>query len=202
MKHLSKCFLAGIVTILPIAGTVLILGYLEATISSSGISRLSFYFPGLGLILAVVLIYFLGLVTTTIAGQWLWKKIDRAFHMMPAVGKMYVSLKQILGYGVGEDAIFKEVVEVRSPLGRGTEIGLLTNRFRDAQSKEKLIVFIPSAPNPTSGRMLILSAEDVTPLRMTVHEALKSLVTIGKTASGLESDEATTATELHKGPVA
>jgi uncharacterized membrane protein len=185
MKHLSKCLLAGIVAILPIAGTVLILAYLESEISSSGISKLSFYFPGMGLILAFVVVYLVGLVATTLAGQWLWRKVDRAFHKLPAIGKMYVSLKQILGYGEGEEAVFRQVVEVSSSTQYGTEIGLVTNEFRDPHGNSKFIVFIPSAPNPTSGRMVILSSEHVKYLPMTVHEALKLLVTIGKSEAGM-----------------
>ena len=181
IKHLSKYFVAGIVVIMPIGGTILILGYLESTISSSGISTFPFYFPGLGLLLTCILIYLLGLMTTTLAGQWLWNKFDKMVNSVPAIGRMYVSLKQILGYGEGEDAVFKEVVMVNSLSENGKEMGLVTNRYQDAQGHQKLFVFIPSAPNPTSGRMVVLSPEHVEPSTITVHDALKTLVTIGNT---------------------
>lgn len=184
LKHISKCFVTGLVVVLPIAGTILVLGYLESTISSSGISKLPFYFPGLGLLLTCLAIYFLGLITTTLAGQWLWRKTDRIFHKLPAIGKIYVSLKQILGYGEGKDAMFQEVVEVGSSSGQGSEIGLITNRFQDSQGNSKIVVFIPSAPNPTSGRMVVLASEQVKPSSMSVHDALKMLVTIGKAETG------------------
>jgi len=180
IKHLSKYFVAGIVVIMPIGGTILILGYLESTISSSGISKLPFYFPGMGLLLTCILIYLLGLMTTTLAGQWLWKKFDQMLHNVPAIGKMYKSLKQILGYGEGEDAVFKEVVMVNSVTENGKELGLVTSRYQDEQGNQKLIVFVPSAPNPTSGRMVVLSPKHVEPSTITVHDALKTLVTIGQ----------------------
>jgi len=190
LKHISKCFVTGLVVVLPVAGTILVLGYLESTISSSGISKLPFYFPGLGLLLTCLVIYFLGLITTTLAGQWLWGRADQIFRKMPAIGKIYISLKQILGYGEGKDAMFQEVVEVGSSSGQGIEIGLITNRFQDSQGNSKIVVFIPSAPNPTSGRMVILAPEQVKPSTMSVHDALKTLVTIGKAEAGLESGSA------------
>lgn len=182
LKHLSKCFIAGLLAILPIAGTILVLGYLESTISSSGISKLPFYFPGLGLALTCLVVYLLGLVTATLAGQWLWKQIDRAVNSVPAVGKLYTSLKQILGYGEGKEAVFQEVVIVKSLSEHGHEVGLVTNRFRDPQGNLKLIVFVPGAPSPTVGRMVILPPEHVVPSPCSVHEALKTLLTIGKSA--------------------
>lgn len=168
------------VVVLPIAGTVLIIGYLESSISSSGISKLPFYFPGLGLLLAGFLIYLLGLVTTTLAGRWLWSRFERVLNKLPAIGKIYSSLKQILGYGEGDEALFKEVVLVKSSTGHGQELALVTQRFRDREGREQLTVFIPFAPNPTSGRLVILAPEHVEAINLSVHEALKSLVSIGQ----------------------
>lgn len=180
-KHIYKCIIAGIISILPIAGTILTIGYLETTISGSGISKLPFYFPGLGLLLSGILIYLLGLFATTIFGRWIWNRIDILVYKLPAVGKLYGSLKQILGYGEGDEAVFQEVVMVKSSFEKGEEIGLITNRFKDTSGIDKLVVFIPATPNPTSGKMIILSPESVKPTAITVHDALKSIVTIGKT---------------------
>lgn len=178
-KHISKCFVAGIIAILPIGGTFLIIGYLESTISRSGIAKLPFYFPGLGLLLTCIVIYLIGLITTTLVGRWAWDRIDQLLNKLPAVGKLYGSLKQILGYGSGGESLFQQVVMVESPSGKGEEMGLVTNRTKDTNGKELLVVFIPGAPNPTTGRIIVLSAKDVKPSSISVHDALKSLVTLG-----------------------
>jgi uncharacterized membrane protein len=179
IKHVSKCFLAGMVAILPIGGTVLTVAYLESTISDSGIAKLPFYFPGLGLLLAVVVVYLLGLLTTTIVGRWAWKRIDEAAGRMPIAGRLYVSLKQILGYGAGEDAVFKAVVMVRSTIDQSEEIGLVTGKLKAEGGLDKLVVFVPGSPNPTSGRLVVVAPENVKPSDLPVHDALRLLVTLG-----------------------
>ncbi|MCK4707701.1 MAG: DUF502 domain-containing protein, partial [Gammaproteobacteria bacterium] len=103
LKHITTSLLAGLVAILPIGGLIMMIGALESSISKSGVSQLSFYFPGLGIIIVVLLIYLIGLILTTFVGKWIWGKIDNLLNNLPALGKLYVSLKQILGYGEGKD---------------------------------------------------------------------------------------------------
>jgi len=51
--------------ILPVGGLIITVGYLESTLSSSGLSKMPFYFPGFGLLTAIILIYLIGLGVTT-----------------------------------------------------------------------------------------------------------------------------------------
>ena len=53
VRHLVRTFIAGIVALLPIGGTILTVVWLEATIADSWLVKQSFYFPGLGLIAIV-----------------------------------------------------------------------------------------------------------------------------------------------------
>ncbi len=181
IRHVSKCLLTGIVALLPIGGLVLGIGYLESMLSSAGLKQLPFYFPGLGLLAAFALLYLIGLVLTTFIGNWLWTRLDRLLDRLPALGRLYVSLKQILGYGEGKDAIFQATVMVPAPGGTGEEFGLVTNRLQLADGQERLLVFIPGSPNPTSGRLLLSAPEDVRPSDMPVNEVFKVLVAVGKT---------------------
>jgi len=180
-KHIAGSLVAGIIAILPVGGLILSVGYLESTISSSGLSKLPFYFPGFGLIAAIFLIYLVGLAVTTFVGKWLWKRIDLLLDKLPALGGIYQTLKQILGYGEGKDAIFHEAVLIQSTDFQAEELGLVTNRIIDAEGKPKLVIFIPGVPNPTSGRLILLDEALVKRLAMPVNETLKALVSMGKT---------------------
>jgi uncharacterized membrane protein len=184
--HLSKNLLAGVVAILPIGGLIITVGYLETTISSAGLTRLPFYFPGLGILLALLLIYLIGLILTTFIGRWLWQRIDRLLHQLPALGRLYASLKQILGYGEGEDAMFQQTVLVPAQGGSGLEIGLVTNRIELPDSSENLVIFLPGSPNPTSGRLIIAKPDEVTPTRLPVSDSFKILVAAGKSEIDLK----------------
>ena len=185
-KHIAGSLIAGIIAILPIGGLILTIGYLESTISSSGLSKTPFYFPGLGLLLAVVCIYLIGLAVTTFIGKWVWKRVDGLLDRLPALGGIYQTLKQILGYGEGKDAIFHEAVLVPSREFQSEELGLITNRILDDQGQPKLLIFIPSVPNPTSGRLIVMDPALVKPLAMPVNETLKALVSMGKSQIDLK----------------
>ena len=180
-KHITKSLLAGFVAILPIGGLVLTVGYLESTISSSGLSSMPFYFPGLGLLVSFVFIYLIGLAVTTFIGKWIWSRIDKLLHRLPTLGRLYQTLKQILGYGDGEEAVFQEVVLVPNKDIAAEELGLVTNKITDENGNIKLVIFIPGAPNPTSGRLLIMDSGSVKRISMPVNETLKTLVSMGKT---------------------
>ncbi|MBN4074038.1 DUF502 domain-containing protein [bacterium AH-315-E10] len=180
-QHLTKCIIAGIVAILPIGGSIIIIGYLETMISDAGISKIPFYFPGMGILMTIIGIYIIGLTVTTFIGRWAWEKIDKLINRLPALGKLYLSIKEILGYGEGEDAFFQNTVLIPAQGGIGEELGLVTNEIFLPDKTRKLVVFVPGSPNPTVGRLIILDADDVTPVNMQANDTLKALVSIGKT---------------------
>ena len=185
-RHISRCLIAGIVALLPIGGTVLAVGYMEATIAASGLKDEPYYFPGLGLIAVAVIIYLIGLVVSTFVGRWVWSAADRLLDRVPAVGSLYQTLKQILGYGEGEDAIFQRVVLVPSRDCDAREMGLVTNSLTGHDGAQKLIVFVPGSPNPAQGRMLMIDEGLAIPIDMAVSDTLKALVSIGKTSITLD----------------
>jgi uncharacterized membrane protein len=185
MRHVSRCFLAGIVALLPIGGFVLTVVYLEAMIAGSWLARQPWYFPGLGLLATAATIYVIGLTVSTFLGRWLWKRVDMLFDSLPALGRLYQTLKQIIGYGEGKDAIFHRVVLIRGAEPDGAELGLVTNETSDEVGARKLVVFVPGAPNPTVGRLIVIDAARTIALSVTVSDALKTLLSVGKTPVSL-----------------
>ncbi len=184
-KHISRCFLAGIVALLPIGGFVFTVVYLEATIAGSWLAKQPYYFPGLGLLATAAAIYLIGLTVSTFLGRWLWQRVDLLFDSLPALGRLYQTLKQIIGYGEGKDAIFQRVILIRGSEPDGSELGLVTNQTTDETGATRLIVFVPGAPNPTAGRLIVIDAERTIPLSVTVNDALKTLLSVGKTPVSL-----------------
>ena len=61
------------------------------------------------------------------------------------------------------------------------EIGLVTRSQESADGGEaQLVVFVPAAPTPTSGRVVVIAESKTRPLDLSVHDALKFLVAVGK----------------------
>jgi uncharacterized membrane protein len=180
-QHITRCLLAGVVALLPIGGFVVTVVYVESTIASSWLAKQPFYFPGLGLIAATAGIYAIGLTVSTFVGRWFWSVLDRLLDGLPMLGRLYQTLKQIVGYSEGKDAMFHQVVLVPSGKSAGAELGLVTNEQSTAAGRQ-LVVFIPAAPNPTIGRLVIVDAAEVEPLAIPVSDAMKALLSVGKTA--------------------
>lgn len=186
IRHVTKCLIAGIVAVLPVFGTIFSLWYIETTIADPWLGGQPWYFFGLGMIFVAVLIYLLGLTVTTFIGRWFWKAMDRLLDRMPLLGSLYQTLKQLVGYGGGKDAVFREVVLLDVPDGDGQELGLVTNTVKDAAGAEKLLVFVPGSPNPTTGRLIITDRGSVRTIEMKVSEVMQSLVSVGATAVPVE----------------
>lgn len=185
IQHLTKCFIAGIVALLPVGGLVLTIVYMEYSIAQSWLAQQEFYFPGMGILAVAILVYLIGLAVSNFIGRWLWELVDSVLKKLPLIGSIYQTLKQVLGYGEGEGAFFQGAVLVPSRDLVGEELGLVTNRITDEKGVDKLVVFIPGAPNPSAGRMLIIEEERVRPLAMPVNQGMKALVSVGKTDMSL-----------------
>lgn len=187
IKHVTRCFIAGFVALLPVGGLVLTVAWLEMTIAETWLARQWYYFPGLGLLAVAVALYLVGLVVTTFVGKWIWRSLDALLSRLPGFGPLYATLKQVLGYGEGssQGALFREVVLVPHPADGGEQLGLLTERI-GAGAEARAVVFLPSAPNPTSGQLVLFDLSVVRATSIQVDEALRALVSLGK--SDLKAD--------------
>ena len=62
-------------------------------------------------------------------------------------------------------------------------LGFQTNEAlsaaREASGKELVSVFVPTTPNPTSGFIIMLPAEDITQLDITVEDGFKFIISMG-----------------------
>jgi len=186
-RHVTRCLVGGIVALLPIGGTVLGVAYLEDVLTESWRDEAaSWYFPGLGLLLALLVIYFVGLFVTTFVGKWLWRRIDSLLEKLPVLGSLYQSLKEVLGYDSKRDRFFESVVAVA--VDDGFEIGLVTGTAPGPDGTEHTVVFVPSSPNPTNGRLLLLPEDRLKKLDLRAADALRGLVSMGKTPLKAEAE--------------
>jgi uncharacterized membrane protein len=168
---------AGVVALLPIVGSVVLVMWTEGALAGSWLAQQSFYFPGLGLLVAAVGVYLVGLLVTTFLGRWMWRSIDRLAERLPLVGTMYQSVKEVLGYDTTRERFFQAVVLVAS--GGGDQLGLVTGK-RVVEGVERSFVYVPGTPNPATGRLLLVPTAELRPVDLRVVDALRSLVAMGK----------------------
>jgi len=179
-KHFTTCFIAGLVAVLPIGGLVLIVVKLDQALSPI-VAGTVLDFPGMAILLTIVGIYFLGLTVTTFVGRWVWGKMDVLLARVPGLAILYSTLKQILGYGSGKDALFLRVVFVKDDSTGTMELGLVTEETKIDGGKVRMVVFLPGSPNPAMGRMVLLEPERCIASKIPVDVAIKALLSTGKT---------------------
>lgn len=179
-RHVTRCMVAGIVALLPMGGAVFTIVWLEGALTSSWSDKVTWYFPGLGLLLALLAVYLVGFFVTTFLGRWLWRSMDRLLESLPLLGTLYQSLKEVLGYDSSRERFFQGVVAV--PADEGYEIGFITGESAGPDGRPHTLVFVPSAPNPTNGKLLLVDPARLQKLDVRTADALRALVSMGKTA--------------------
>ena len=120
----------------------------------------------IGLFVAVVLIYFIGLMITSFIGRRLYAKGEELIDRLPIVRRVYPSVKQVTDFFFGPKQAqmhFSNVVAVEYPRKGLWSVGLVTGEtMRDIQDKmgeECLTVFIPSSPTPFTGYVITVPRE-------------------------------------------
>jgi uncharacterized membrane protein len=176
--HLAKCFVAGIVAILPLVGLVLTVVYFEHQVAGVWLKDQGFYVFGLGLILLALILYLIGLMVSSLIGRWLFGRFDQFLDRLPVSGMLYQTLKQMVGYGEGPQGLFKRVVWVPFQFPTRTELGLVTMEPTPS-SAGRVAVFLPAAPTPTTGRLIYLEPNELIESSLSVREALQLLVSLG-----------------------
>jgi uncharacterized membrane protein len=187
MLGFSKYFLRGIFTFLPFALTVVLLvsflNWIEQ-ISRDYLSNLAanFYFPGLGLLIGISLIYGLGVLTSLPQATKLLEFLELPFKNVPILKSVYSAVKSLADYfsPEGENAD-QQVVVVKLPDNEIEFIGLITRQnildLPSAFSKnDRVAVFVPLS-YMIGGITIFVPRRFVKHTDMRVEEAMRSALT-------------------------
>ncbi len=192
MNKLKRYFITGLLTILPIFLTLylffiifrLIDNIIGGIINSYLKAEFGFSIPGLGFIMAILIILLTGFVVSHLLSKKALPLIERWFLKLPGVRQVYPPIKQIIGFIFSKDkAVFKKVVLVEYPSKGIWSVGFMTNEgFREAQEligQELVHVLIGSTPSPWSGFFILVPKNAVKFLEMSAEEGIKLIVSGG-----------------------
>jgi len=183
MKRLSKYFLRGLLTVLPLALTVyvlvLFLGWVESlALVIFGPFFGGFYVPGMGLLLGILIIVGIGALLSKAQVREALTFIELPFTKLPVVKSIYSSLKSFSDYfSPSGKSGGQQVVILRLP-GELEIVGLVTRRsFADLPPGflpgERVAVYLPMG-YMIGGYTVFVPASCVTPIDMSVEEAMRS----------------------------
>lgn len=135
----------------------------------------------LAVFLTIGLLYFLGGVTTNVAGRQAWRLMESIVGRLPVVKTVYGATKKILdGFTSETGRAFQRVVLIPFMGGTARTIGFVTGETRDASTGEPLYtVFIATTPNPTTGFIFVARKSEVIELDWTIEEAVQMVMSAG-----------------------
>lgn len=189
IAKLRNIFITGLLALLPIAVTIYTLYILFNLVD--GLLRpiikgfFGVYYPGTGLVAMVIIIFLLGLFVRVTLGRKLIQVFENAIDRIPLVRTVYSVVKYasqtMLSTSTKGD--FKGVVLLEYPRKGlytiGFTTGTVVREIQDLTQERVINVFVPTAPNPTSGYVVHIPEKDVIPLKMSVEEGLKLIISGG-----------------------
>ena len=190
-ESLQRYFLAGLLVFLPIVITLWFLGWVIGLLDRlldvlpAGLhpnTYLPFAIPGLGAIVTVAMILFLGVLTTGVATRRFLAAWENILVKIPVFRGIYTAVRKLVQTFLGQSQNSRQVVMIEYPRKGIYTVGFAMGRawqeLEKQQDAQFLNVFVPTTPNPTSGFYLLVPIAEVSPLNMTMEEALK-LITSG-----------------------
>ena len=208
---MRKYFATGVVVLLPLALTFWIvsfiigvlttpfLGVAEALLKAIGLHDVSFLFLSSDQILyysstLLILLFLFGLIIGIGAigrhffFKYLMKIGDSILHKIPVISTVYKTSQELISTILTtSNKSFKQVVMVPFPSAESWSIGLVTRD--DLELEDRIAVFVPTTPNPTSGFLVMFSRSEVVPLDMKVDEALRYIISCGVLMTPLKKGE-------------
>ena len=127
----------------------------------------------IGLFIIFTLCFVVGIMVKTRLGKWFYEKTEMFFlHKVPG----YLMIKDTVGLFFNNTKTpFSSVALVRIYSNATLMSAFITDDHMDGRTT----VFVPTGPNPTSGNIYHLDAENVYPLNISVEDAMRSIIGCG-----------------------
>ena len=145
----------------------------------------------LGVGLAILFVYIVGVFLGNLIGRTLWRLIETGLMRLPLIRAIYPSVKQVVDFLLSDQISggrrgqfsSSRVVAVQARAQGIWAIGLVTGTgyapLNEAIRGDMLTIFIPSSPTALAGYVVVAHREAVVELPLTVEEALRLLISGG-----------------------
>lgn len=194
LARLRQAFVTGFVLVLPVAVTVwaVTAAVTEIDRIAQGVvpdhllpwlNRMAGV-PGLGVVMFVGAVTLAGLAVRSLAGRALHAWSDRMIARLPVVRTIHAALRQLAEtLFTRDDGFFRAVCLIPGP-GTGTwAVAFATSvtapEIRRLTDDDMVTVFMPTAPNPTTGFTFVLPRRQVVVLDMPIDDGFKIVISGG-----------------------
>lgn len=195
-SRLRTYFLTGIIVAGPLAITIyitwwfisLIDGWVKPLVPASYLPDhyLPFSIPGLGLVIAFIAVTLLGFLTANLVGRSVVEFGEVLLARTPVISGLYKGLRQIFETLFSANGTsFRTVGLVEFPVkGTWSVVFVSAPAGPDVQTalgeeNDHVGVFLPCAPNPTTGFFFYLPRADIIEVPMSIDDAAKLVMSAG-----------------------
>lgn len=145
--------------------------------------------PGLGALLLVALLLAVGWVVERTLGSRIVRLGEALLNRVPIVRRLYGGSSRIVRAVLGEEKMaFREVVLFEHPGPGLWAFGLVTARAPSIAAKvlgdEGVTIYLPTAPNPMSGYLVVTDRSKVHPTGLTPEEVFTFVISAGSVSPG------------------
>ena len=182
-------FIAGVVVLIPI-GITLYLTLFIIKLSAKLIPKeinpnnyLPFDIPGLEILIAVLLITFVGWLSLSFLGKKFFELFNSVLRKIPILRTIYSAIGQMTETFTKNQNEKSSVILMEYPRKGIWAVGFATKDNKgiisDKTNEELVNVFLPTTPNPTSGFLLMVPKNELIYLDVTFEQASKFIVSAG-----------------------
>ena len=189
--RLRNNFIAGVVVLIPIGITLYLTIFIikfSGKIIPKGINPnnyLPFDIPGLEILIAVIIITFIGWLSLSFLGKKFFELFNNLLKKIPILRTIYSAIGQMTESFTKSDNSQKSVVLLEYPRAGIWAVGFATREnkgiIEKKIGKELVNIFVPTTPNPTSGFLLMVPKKDLIYLDISFEQASKFIVSAGTT---------------------
>jgi uncharacterized membrane protein len=203
--RLRNYFLTGLVLVGPIYITINLTWWLITWVDDAvrpfmpdalrPETYLPFRIPGVGLIVALFALTFLGFLTANLVGRTLVEFGEGMLDRMPVVRPIYKTMKQIFETLFSKSgSSFRKVALVEFPAGCWSVVFLSAPPARHIiervpDDNDYVSCFLPCTPNPTTGFFFFAPRKDVIEIDITVEQAMTLVMSAGMVQPGAEAQK-------------
>lgn len=188
-KSIGTTIITGLITVLPIVLTLYLLYWLAVTSERvmGGLLQMMLpnvvYFPGLGTITGLILVFLVGLLMKAVLIRQLFGFGESLLYRLPIIKSIYRAIRDLIDFFSPRKEQFGRVVIVTF---NGMElIGFITQedpqRLPESFRREgSVLVYVPMS-YMIGGFTLLIPQADIRPCQMNMDEAMRFVLTAGIT---------------------
>jgi len=185
-RQLQITFVTGLLVIIPIAVPIWVFWelftFVDRLLDPFVHDTFPFRLPGLGLLVAILLVLLMGIIATNVVGRRILGWLDSLLYRVPIFRNVYSAVKQLLNaFSPDNQVAFKEFVILQNREGHycfGFLTGAVALQRANGGTESLVAVYVPTN-HLYLGDILLARREDIILTRLTVPQGIQIILSGG-----------------------